>query len=147
MRAREWGITLGLGTPGPLNAITDVPGVRVGHSTLKTEIDGKQVRTGVTVIQPRAGAAREQPCFAGCHVLNGNGDATGLEWIREAGLLTTPVAITNTHSVGVVRDALIADERQPGGPGGVLVHAGGDGNLRRGAQRYLGSACRPRAGP
>ena len=111
MRAREWGITLGLGTPGPLNAITDVPGVRVGHSTLKTEIDGKQVRTGVTVIQPRAGAARQQPCFAGCHVLNGNGDATGLEWIREAGLLTTPVAITNTHSVGVVRDALIADER------------------------------------
>ncbi|BBP76894.1 S58 family peptidase [Pseudomonas gingeri NCPPB 3146 = LMG 5327] len=111
MRAREWGITLGLGTPGPLNAITDVPGVRVGHSTLKAEIDGKQVRTGVTVIQPRAVAARQQPCFAGCHVLNGNGDATGLEWVREAGLLTTPIAITNTHSVGVVRDALVAQER------------------------------------
>lgn len=111
MRARELGISLGLGTPGPLNAITDVPGVRVGHSTLKTVIDGKPVRTGVTLIEPRAGHARLQPCFAGCHVLNGNGDATGLEWIREAGLLATPVAITNTHSVGVVRDALVAHER------------------------------------
>ena len=65
MRARQLGITLGLGTPGELNAITDVPGVRVGHSTIKTRIDGKQVRTGVTAIQPRAGAARYQPCFAG----------------------------------------------------------------------------------
>ncbi|MNZ34400.1 Peptidase family S58 [compost metagenome] len=111
MRARELGISLGLGVPGPFNAITDVPGVRVGHSTLKDRVDGKQVRTGVTVIQPRAGHARLQPCFAGCHVLNGNGDATGLEWIREAGLLATPIAITNTHSVGVVRDALVALER------------------------------------
>ncbi|MFF7706032.1 P1 family peptidase [Pseudomonas sp. NPDC007930] len=110
MRARHWGITLGLGTPGPLNAITDVAGVRVGHSTLNTLRGGKPVRTGVTVIEPRAGAARFEPCFAGCHVLNGNGDATGLEWIREAGLLTTPIATTNTHSVGVVRDALIAHE-------------------------------------
>ena len=111
MRARDLGITLGLGVPGPLNAITDVPGVRVGHSTLREQVNGKQVRTGVTLIQPRAGHARQQPCFAGCHVLNGNGDATGLEWIREAGLLTTPIAITNTHSVGVVRDALVALER------------------------------------
>jgi D-aminopeptidase len=112
MRARQLGIHLGLGTPGPFNAITDVPGVRVGHSTLNTSVDGKQVRTGVTLVQPRAGHARQQPCFAGCHVLNGNGDATGLEWIREAGTLTTPLAITNTHSVGVVRDALIALERE-----------------------------------
>jgi len=112
MRARQLGITLGLGTPGELNAITDVPGVRVGHSTLKTRIDGKQVRTGVTVIQPRAGEARQQPCFAGYHVLNGNGDATGLEWISESGLLTTPLAITNTHSIGIVRDTLIALERE-----------------------------------
>ena len=111
MRARELGITLGLGVPGPLNAITDVPGVRVGHSTVRDEVNGKQVRTGVTLIQPRAGHARQQPCFAGCHVLNGKGDATGLEWIREAGLLATPIAITNTHSVGVVRDALVAQER------------------------------------
>ncbi|MFK3821847.1 P1 family peptidase [Pseudomonas yamanorum] len=112
MRARQLGITLGLGTPGELNAITDVPGVRVGHSTIKTRIDGKQVRTGVTAIQPRAGAARFQPCFAGYHVLNGNGDATGLEWIAESGLLTTPLAITNTHSIGIVRDTLIALERE-----------------------------------
>lgn len=112
MRARQLGITLGLGTPGEVNAITDVPGVRVGHSTIKTRIDGKQVRTGVTAIQPRAGAARYQPCFAGYHVLNGNGDATGLEWITESGLLTTPLAITNTHSIGVVRDSLIALERE-----------------------------------
>ena len=112
MRARQLGITLGLGTPGELNAITDVPGVRVGHTTLKAEIDGKQVRTGVTLIQPRAGEARHQPCFAGYHVLNGNGDATGLEWISEAGLLTTPMAITNTHSIGIVHDTLIALERE-----------------------------------
>ncbi|HEK1010253.1 TPA: P1 family peptidase [Pseudomonas putida] len=111
MRARQLGITLGLGQPGAFNAITDVPGVRVGHSTLLAEGSGKQVRTGVTVVQPRPGQARLAPCFAGVHVLNGNGDATGLEWIREAGLLTTPIAITNTHSVGVVRDALIAAER------------------------------------
>ena len=81
MRARQLGITLGLGMPGELNAITDVPGVRVGHSTIKACVDGKQVRTGVTLVQPRAGEARQQPCFAGYHVLNGNGDATGLEWI------------------------------------------------------------------
>ncbi|KAA0943546.1 MULTISPECIES: P1 family peptidase [unclassified Pseudomonas] len=112
MRARQLGIKLGLGTPGELNAITDVPGVRVGHSTVKTQVNGKQVRTGVTVIQPRAGAARQQPCFAGYHVLNGNGDATGLEWIGESGLLTTPLAITNTHSIGIVRDTLIALERE-----------------------------------
>ncbi|MGC5698941.1 P1 family peptidase [Pseudomonas sp. NFXW11] len=112
MRARQLGIRLGLGTPGPFNAITDVPGVRVGHSTLNTRVEGKQVRTGVTLVQPRAGHARLQPCFAGCHVLNGNGDATGLEWIREAGILATPLAITNTHSVGVVRDSLIALERE-----------------------------------
>lgn len=111
MRARELGISIGLGVPGEFNAITDVPGVRVGHSTMCEERNGKQIRTGVTIVQPRSGSSREQPCFAGCHVLNGNGDATGLEWIREAGLLTTPVAITNTHSVGVVRDALVACER------------------------------------
>ncbi|WP_460414993.1 DmpA family aminopeptidase [Pseudomonas sp. microsymbiont 2] len=112
MRARQLGITLGHGNPGPLNAITDVPGVRVGHSTLIDEQRPAPIRTGVTVIEPRPGPARLSPCFAGCHVLNGNGDATGLEWIREAGLLSTPIAITNTHSVGVVRDTLIAAERE-----------------------------------
>jgi D-aminopeptidase len=107
-RARDLGIEIGRGTPGTHNAITDVAGVAVGHRTI---VEGDAVRTGVTVILPRPGAAREDPLFAGCHRLNGNGDMTGLEWIREAGLLSTPVAITNTHSVGVVRDALIAAER------------------------------------
>ena len=113
MRTRDLGITIGFGRPGPGNAITDVPGVLVGQTTL---IDGEgplitgvgPIRTGVTVIVPRGRDTWTEPAFAGCHRLNGNGELTGLEWIRESGLLTTPVAITNTHSVGVVRDALVA---------------------------------------
>jgi D-aminopeptidase len=120
MRARDHGITIGSGSPGPLNAITDVAGVRVGHRTL---IDGSgplvvgrgPVRTGVTVVIP-PGRVWEQPMFAGAHRLNGNGEMTGLEWVRESGMLTTPVALTNTHSVGVVRDALLA-EMLATGPG------------------------------
>ncbi|MEA2652994.1 MAG: D-aminopeptidase [Chloroflexota bacterium] len=113
MRTRDLGIVIGLGRPGPLNAITDVPGVRVGHATL-IEGDGPlvpghgPVRTGVTVIAPRPPEDWATPVFAGCHRLNGNGELTGLEWIRESGMLTTPIAITNTHSVGVVRDAMVA---------------------------------------
>lgn len=114
MRLRDLGITIGDGLPGAFNAITDVPGVRVGHHTLNAEHADRSMHTGVTVIEPRAVAAHLAPCFAGVHVLNGNGDATGLEWIREAGLLTTPIAYTNTHSVGVVRDALVAAEREMG---------------------------------
>ncbi len=100
VRARELGIAIGTGEPGPLAGITDVPGVRVGHSTL---IEGESVRTGVTVLVPP-----ETPLFAGCHRLNGNGELTGLEWVRESGLLTTPIGLTNTFSVGVVRDAIAA---------------------------------------
>ena len=85
--------------PGPRDSIADA-GVRVGHTTL---IEGDDVRTGVTVVVPPA-----LPLFAGAHRLNGNGELTGLEWIRESGLLTTPIGLTNTHSVGVVRDALVA---------------------------------------
>jgi D-aminopeptidase len=86
--------------------------VAVGHTTLvrgagQLVVGQGPVRTGVTVVCPRGAAVRE-PVFAGCHRLNGNGELTGLEWVRESGLLTTPVAITNTHSVGVVRDALVA---------------------------------------
>lgn len=114
MRLRDLGITIGTGTPGAFNAITDVPGVRVGHHTLNAESTDGSMHTGVTIIEPRPVAAHLAPCFAGVHVLNGNGDATGLEWIREAGLLTTPIAYTNTHSVGVVRDALVAAEREMG---------------------------------
>jgi len=99
MRARELGIAIGELEPGLLSAITDVAGVRVGHATL---VEGDAVRTGVTVVVPP-----ELPLFAGAHRLNGNGELTGLEWVRESGLLTTPVGLTNTHSVGVVRDALV----------------------------------------
>ena len=107
------------GTPGALNAITDVTGVRVGHTTL-IEGDGPpswdvaQVRTGVTVMS-RTTAGSGKRLFAGCP-LNGNGELTGLEWVRESGTLTSPIALTNTHSVGVVRDALVAaqvHERDP----------------------------------
>ena len=106
-RTRDLGIEIGRLRPGPANAITDVDGVRVGHTTL---VEGESVRTGVTVILPPP-----EPLFAGCHRINGNGELTGLEWIRDSGLLTTPVALTNTHSVGVVRDALVA-AMQPDGP-------------------------------
>ena len=113
MRARDLGIRIGQGTPGPLNAITDVAGVTVGQTTLihgdgPLVVGSGPVRTGVTVVCPRGAADRREPVFAGCHRLNGNGELTGLEWIRESGMLTGPVAITNTHSVGVVRDALVA---------------------------------------
>jgi D-aminopeptidase len=100
VRARDLGIAIGDGTPAAENAITDVAGIRVGHTTL---IEGDAVRTGVTMILPP-----ETPLFAGCHRLNGNGELTGLEWVRESGLLTTPIGITNTFSVGVVRDAIAA---------------------------------------
>jgi D-aminopeptidase len=106
-RARELGIALGTLPPGPLNAITDVQGVRVGHETI---VAGDTVRTGVTVVFPHEGNAWEEPVFAGPHRLNGNGELTGLEWIRESGLLTSPIGLTNTNSVGVVRDALVAAE-------------------------------------
>ncbi|MEO8687291.1 MAG: P1 family peptidase [Solirubrobacteraceae bacterium] len=104
-RSRELGIVFGDAAPGPLDAITDVAGVRVGSVTL---IEGEDVRTGVTVIVPSEADVGEEQLFAGCHTLNGNGELTGLEWVRESGRLTTPIAITNTHSVGVVRDALVA---------------------------------------
>ena len=100
MRARDLGIAIGDGVPGARNAITDIEGVLVGHTTV---VEGDSVRTGVTVVVPP-----EAPLFAGCHRLNGNGELTGLEWVRESGFLTTPIAITNTFSVGVVRDAIAA---------------------------------------
>jgi D-aminopeptidase len=114
-RAREAGIFVGHLPPGPNDAITDVEGVRVGHSTIvrgegPLVVGEGPVRTGVSVVCAREGMVRDDPVFAGCHRFNGNGEMTGLEWIRESGVLTTPVAITNTHSVGVVRDALIAAE-------------------------------------
>jgi D-aminopeptidase len=106
-RARDLGISVGTLPTGELNAITDVPGVRVGHTSL---IEGDDVRTGVTVVLPHEGSPWYEPLFAGAHRLNGNGELTGLEWIRESGMLCSPVGLTNTHSVGVVRDALISAE-------------------------------------
>jgi D-aminopeptidase len=122
MRARDLGVEIGLGRPGPLNAVTDVAGVRVGCVTL-VEGDGPlvvgqgPVRTGVTVIVPHDGEISEEPLFAGCHTLNGNGEFTGLEWMRESGLLMSPIALTTTHSVGVLRDALVRREVEARGPG------------------------------
>jgi len=106
-RARDWGVPFE-GTPGKFNAITDVEGVWVGHSTIiKGEgplVQGKgPVRTGVTAILPRG--RKFAPVFANWHALNGNGDMTGTHWITESGFLETPILITNTGSVGVVRDA------------------------------------------
>jgi D-aminopeptidase len=99
-RARDLGIEIGRLPAGPANAITDVEGIRVGHTTI---VEGDGVRTGVTVVLPPP-----EPLFAGAHRINGNGELTGLEWVRDSGLLTTPIGLTNTHSVGVVRDALVA---------------------------------------
>lgn len=121
-RARDLGLRIGPLQPGPWNAITDVPGVRVGHTTL-IEGDGPlvigqgPVRTGVTVVVPRDEIGAD-PVFAGYHQLNGAGEMTGIPWLEEAGLVNTPIGITNTHSVGVVRDALIAwDVAHWRGPG------------------------------
>src|SRR4029450_12737025 len=99
------------GTPGPLNAITDIAGVEVGVTTLISgdgplKVGAGPVRTGVTAILPRGKASKDQ-VFAGWFSLNGNGEMTGTTWIDEAGFLEGPILITNTHSVGVVRDASI----------------------------------------
>src|SRR3954466_15661120 len=99
------------GVPGPLDAITDVSGVEVGQTTLisgsgKLVVGQGPVRTGVTVVHPR-GKANADPVFAAWFTLNGNGEMTGTTWVQESGYLEGPVGITNTHSVGVVRDAII----------------------------------------
>jgi D-aminopeptidase len=113
-RARALGIPFD-GVPGRFNAITDVDGVTVGYSTL-IEGEGKHaVRTGVTAILPRGKASTDQPAFAGVFSLNGNGEMTGTHWIEESGFLEGPVLITNTHSVGVVRDAAIQWRIRQGG--------------------------------
>ncbi|HEY7737569.1 MAG TPA: P1 family peptidase [Candidatus Limnocylindria bacterium] len=111
-RARDLGIRLGHGRPGPHNAITDVAGVRVGHTTLISG-DGPlvvgqgPVRTGVTAIVPHDGDVWREPVFAGSFSLNGNGEMTGLLWIEESGLLSSIIGLSNTHAIGVVHDALV----------------------------------------
>ena len=112
VRARDLGIPFE-GTPGKFDAITDVPGVEVGYATLisgegKLEVGKGPVRTGVTAILPRGHASLNDPVYAGFFSLNGNGEMTGTAWVDESGFLEGPIVITNTHSVGVARDAVIA---------------------------------------
>src|SRR5512139_2496592 len=101
-RARDLGIPFE-GTPGECNAITDVPGVTVGYATI---VEGDSARTGVTIIHPRGGDDHD-PVFAGWFPFNGNGEMTGSAWVEEGGFLEGPIGITNTHSVGIVRDTII----------------------------------------
>jgi D-aminopeptidase len=121
-RARDLGLVIGTGRPGTHNAITDVSGVRVGHTTLiagdgALSVGTGPIRTGVTVILPHDGAVFDEPLYAGFHWLNGNGELTGTAWIAEGGMLTTPIGLTNSHSVGVVRDALVELEVRGKGSG------------------------------
>jgi D-aminopeptidase len=118
-RARDLGVPFD-GAPGPLDAITDVKGIEVGDTTMISgggplKIGVGPVRTGVTVVFPR-GKADPDPVYAGWFAQNGNGEMTGTSWVEESGFLETPIAITNTHSVGVVRDAMIAWELKHASP-------------------------------
>jgi D-aminopeptidase len=118
-RARDLGVPFD-GTPGPNNAITDVKGVEVGHTTLiqgegKLDVGKGPVRTGVTAIHPH-GKNSDDAVFAAWFTLNGNGEMTGTTWVDDSGFLNGPVMITNTHSVGVVRDAVIAWKVKHGTP-------------------------------
>jgi D-aminopeptidase len=120
VRARDLGVPFD-GNPGKFNAITDVPGVEVGYTTLisgqgKLEVGKGPVRTGVTAILPRGRDAMNDPVFAGYFSLNGNGEMTGTAWVEESGFLEGPIVLTNTHSVGVARDAVIAWRLAHGGP-------------------------------
>jgi len=120
VRARDLGIPFE-GTPGQFNAITDVAGVEVGYTTLiegqgKLEVGKGPVRTGVTAIIPRGHDSLNDPVYAGVFSLNGNGEMTGTAWVEESGFLEGPLIITNTHSVGVARDATIAWRIKHGAP-------------------------------
>jgi D-aminopeptidase len=106
-RVRDLGIEIGLFPTGEHNAITDVPGLLVGHCTLIHD-EPRVARTGVTMIVPRDNQIWEDYAFAGYYIFNGYGEMTGLPWLEESGLLGSPVALTNTHQVGLVRDALVA---------------------------------------
>jgi D-aminopeptidase len=119
-RARDLGVPFE-GTPGALNSITDIKGIEVGHTTLisgegKLQVGVGPVRTGVTAILPRGKQSSNDPVFAGWFSLNGNGEMTGTTWVEESGFLEGPIMITNTHSVGVVRDAVIAWRVKHGPP-------------------------------
>jgi D-aminopeptidase len=112
-RLRDLGISIGQMPTGPNNAITDVPGVLVGHCTLIYD-EPRIARTGVTMIVPRSGEIWYDFAFGGFFSFNGNGEMTGLPWLEESGMLTSAIGITNTHQVGVVRDSLIAYATEKG---------------------------------
>ncbi len=115
-RARDLGVPFP-GTPGALNAITDVAGVTVGHDTIIKDLRGNHaVRTGVTAVLPRGEKSLDLPVFAGYFSLNGNGEMTGTHWIEESGYLEGPVMITNTHSVGAVHEGVIKWRVAQAGP-------------------------------
>jgi D-aminopeptidase len=118
-RLRDLGITIGRLPIGPLNAITDVPGVLVGHTTVITD-QPRVARTGVTVVMPRPNVW-ENNVFAGYTSFNGNGEMTGSHWLDECGTIDAAIGITNTHAVGVVRDALVAHAVREGQAGGWLL--------------------------
>lgn len=105
-RLRDLGITIGHYPTGAFNAITDIPGVAVGHCTVLHDRP-RIARTGVTMILPRGGDIWHNYAFAGYHSFNGNGEMTGIPWLKESGMLGSPIGLTNTHQVGVVRDALV----------------------------------------
>jgi L-aminopeptidase/D-esterase-like protein len=119
-RARDLGV-LFEGVPGPDNGITDVVGVEVGHTTLisgegKLVVGRGPIRTGVTAVLPRGKSSGNDAVYAGWFSQNGNGEMTGTTWVEESGFLEGPILLTNTHSVGVVRDAAIAWRIKQGGP-------------------------------
>jgi len=110
-RARDLGVPFS-GKTGTLNAITDVKGIEVGHCTIisgegKNKVGEGPIRTGVTAIFPRGKSKKFSPVYANWYSLNGNGEMTGTTWVTESGFLETPIMITNTNSVGVVRDAVL----------------------------------------
>ena len=119
-RLRDLGITIGDFPTGPNNAITDVPGVWVGHHTLIYD-QPRVARTGVTVIVPRAGQIWRDYAFAAYYSFNGNGEMTGLPWLEESGMLGSSIGITNTHQVGVARDAFVAYTVEKGYTSGFLL--------------------------
>jgi len=112
-RLRDLGVVLGEFPPGPNNAITDVAGTLVGHTTLVYD-EPRVARTGVTVIMPRGHDSWRQPCFGAAHSFNGCGEMTGLLWLDESGQLSHPIALTSTHHVGTVHEALIAYAQERG---------------------------------
>src|SRR4029079_9745498 len=119
-RIRDLGITIGELPTGPHNAITDVPGVLVGHATVIAD-EPRVARTGVTMIVPRAGNIWEDRVFGSSFSFNGNGEMTGLPWLEESGMIDAAIGISNTHAVGVVRDAIVADGVERGQIDGFML--------------------------